>query len=134
MAKRPVALVLLSVVVLLASSISGAQADTGDIIEPQGAPPTATDGWQAATCTTDAPQCSASEPNFFTQAGAIGALSSGAFFTGSGAHDADDRIIYNPANGNIYYEADGNGAGAAMLFAHVTAEMILTNSDLEIIG
>jgi hypothetical protein len=46
-----------------------AQADTGNIIEEQSNPPTAADGWQAATCTTDTPQCSPSEPNFFTQAG-----------------------------------------------------------------
>ncbi len=46
-----------------------ARADTGDIIEPQNEPATGLDGWQAATCTTDEPKCSPSEPNFFIQAG-----------------------------------------------------------------
>ena len=38
----------------LVAAVPVAQADTGEIIEPQTEPnPTAADGWQAATCTTD---------------------------------------------------------------------------------
>jgi hypothetical protein len=44
-----------------------AQADTGDIIAPQNTPPSATDGWQAGTCSTE--PCSPDTPNaFYTQA------------------------------------------------------------------
>jgi len=40
-----------------------------DIIEAQHNPPTAEDGWQAGTCTTDLPPCSPETPaQFFTQA------------------------------------------------------------------
>jgi len=40
-----------------------------DIIEAQGAPATAADGWQAGTCTTDLPACGPGTPGqFFTQA------------------------------------------------------------------
>jgi hypothetical protein len=54
----------------LVAAVSVAQADTGEIIEPQSSPnPTAGDGWQAATCTTDTPKCSPNEPNFFIEAG-----------------------------------------------------------------
>lgn len=53
----------------LVAAVPVAQADTGNIIEPQNEPPTAADGWQAATCTTDTPHCSPEEPNFFLQAG-----------------------------------------------------------------
>lgn len=49
-----------------------AQADTGNIIEPQNEPPTAKDGWQAGTCTTDEPvggepkiKCSPQTPGAF---------------------------------------------------------------------
>jgi hypothetical protein len=69
MFRRSVALTLLCVGAMLALSVSMAQADTGEIVEKQNNPPTAADGWQAATCTTDTPPCSPSEPNFFTQAG-----------------------------------------------------------------
>lgn len=48
-----------------------AQADTGEIIEPQNNPSTSKDGWQAGTCTSDEPtKCSPSESGlFFKQAG-----------------------------------------------------------------
>ncbi|HEU4736678.1 MAG TPA: hypothetical protein VFS48_06605 [Solirubrobacterales bacterium] len=49
--------------------MSVAQADTVDIIEPQHDPPTAADGWLAATCNSDEPQCSPSNPNYFLLAG-----------------------------------------------------------------
>ncbi len=53
----------------LVAAVSVAKADTGNIIEKQNDPPTAKDGWQAATCTTDTPKCSPNEPNYFIQAG-----------------------------------------------------------------
>ncbi|HEX6204443.1 MAG TPA: hypothetical protein VFZ29_01365 [Solirubrobacterales bacterium] len=46
-----------------------AAADTGDIIAPQNNPPSAEDGWQAGTCTTDVPECTPQTPGqFYTQA------------------------------------------------------------------
>lgn len=63
-----------------------------------------------------------------------GRLAASAFFTGNQAHDADDRIIYDSVTGNIYYDADGSGAGAQVLFAHVTPGLALTNADFQIVG
>jgi Ca2+-binding RTX toxin-like protein len=53
----------------------------------------------------------------FSQAGALGALNANAFVTGAAAADGADRIIYNNLTGQLYYDADGTGAGAQMLFA-----------------
>jgi hypothetical protein len=58
--------------VLLAMALGApaAQAGTGDIIAPQNDPHTPADGWQAGTCTQDAPtECSINTPGqFFRQA------------------------------------------------------------------
>lgn len=67
MARRLIAYVVMAL--WLVTAVPVAQADTGEIIEPNTEPPTAKNGWQAATCTTDEPKCSPSAPNFFIQAG-----------------------------------------------------------------
>jgi Ca2+-binding RTX toxin-like protein len=64
---------------------------------------------------------------------ADGNLAAGAFVTGSAAGDADDRIVYNSATGQIFFDADGNGAGAQVLFATVDSGTILTASDFMVI-
>ena len=46
---------------------------------------------------------------------AAGALGAAAFVKGAGlatAQDASDRIIYNSTTGELYFDADGTGAGA----------------------
>ena len=74
------------------------------------------------------------DDDVFTQAGAVGTLSTNAFHTGTAAHDGDDRIIYDSATGNIYYDADGNAARAQVLFAQINSGVALTNSDFFIVG
>jgi hypothetical protein len=87
MTKRSLALLLICLGALAAWPVM-AQADTGDVIEPQNEPPTAADGWQSGTCyenqvgevpetpiptkPTDVskPFCSPTTPEiFYTQAG-----------------------------------------------------------------
>jgi len=58
-----------------------------------------------------------------------GALAAGAFRTGAAAQDADDRILYNSATGALSFDADGNGAGAAVQFAALQAGLSLSASD-----
>lgn len=65
---------------------------------------------------------------------ARGTLSADAFRTGTAAQDANDRIIYDSSTGKIFYDADGNGAGAQVLFAQVNAGQLLTNADFLVVG
>jgi Ca2+-binding RTX toxin-like protein len=48
-----------------------------------------------------------------------GLLKAQFFFTGTHAHDFDDHVIYNKATGALYYDSDGTGAHAQVLFAVV---------------
>jgi Ca2+-binding RTX toxin-like protein len=57
----------------------------------------------------------------FTQLSATGALSAGNFKVGTAAADANDYIIYTQSTGALYYDADANGAGAAVQIATVYA-------------
>ncbi len=70
-------------------------------------------------------------PAIFRELGFSGAPSTAAFFhAGSAAHDADDRIVYDQANGALYYDADGTGALAAMQFAVLSGSPVLPYTDL----
>jgi Ca2+-binding RTX toxin-like protein len=46
-----------------------------------------------------------------------GGLSASAFVTGRNARDAGDRIIYDRSSGKLYFDADGTGSAAKVLFA-----------------
>ena len=64
----------------------------------------------------------------------VGSLPTSAFVAGSAAGDGDDRIIYNSATGQILYDADGSGSGAAaILFATVQPGTTLDASDFTVI-
>jgi Ca2+-binding RTX toxin-like protein len=69
----------------------------------------------------------------FTGIGANGALAGGRFWTGANAHDANDRIIYNANTGALFYDADGNGAGAKVQIALLSLGDMLTAADIAII-
>ena len=61
---------------------------------------------------------------------ALGTLSAAAFRNGTAAADATDRIIYDSATGNLFYDEDGSGgAHAQILFATVDSGLVLTNAD-----
>jgi len=51
------------------------------------------------------------------------------FHVGSTATTADQRILYDPSNGNLLYDADGSGGGNAVRFGTVTAGIALTADD-----
>lgn len=64
---------------------------------------------------------------------ATGGLSAGAFFIGSAAHDASDRIIYNALNGGLFFDKDGTGSAAAVQFASLSTGLAMTNKDFVVV-
>ncbi len=61
-----------------------------------------------------------------------GAISSAHFHVGSAAHDSNDYIIYNKANGALIYDNNGTGAGGAVVVATLAQNLTLTASDIVI--
>jgi Ca2+-binding RTX toxin-like protein len=56
-----------------------------------------------------------------------------AFFAGTLAHDADDRIVYEQATGRLSYDANGDHAGGAVLIALIANHPMLTAGDFTVI-
>lgn len=54
------------------------------------------------------------------------------FYVGPSAVGADDRIIYNPKTGGLYYDEDGTGSMRAILFAKLKKNLKLTEADFYI--
>lgn len=51
------------------------------------------------------------------------------FFVGSKAHDKSDRIIYNAKNGKLFFDHDGTGGDAKVLFAALDDHLHLKVGD-----
>jgi Ca2+-binding RTX toxin-like protein len=66
----------------------------------------------------------------FAGIGPVGALAASRFHTGASAADALDRVIYDKATGKLYFDVDGSGAAATILFATVAANTTLTAADI----
>jgi Ca2+-binding RTX toxin-like protein len=78
------------------------------------------------------------ENGVFTALGAAGNFGAGdaRFAAGPGftsGRDASDRIVYDTTTGNLYYDADGSGAGAAQLFATVQGHPAIAATDITVI-
>jgi Ca2+-binding RTX toxin-like protein len=69
------------------------------------------------------------ENAIFASLTTTGALATGSFITGNSAVDADDYLIYSSSSGALYYDADANGAGAAVQFATLSSGLALTSTD-----
>ena len=73
------------------------------------------------------------ENGVFTALKTTGTLGAGQFRKGTQAVDANDFIIYNNATGELLYDADGNGTGAAIQVATVGVGLSMTNADIVVI-
>ena len=62
-----------------------------------------------------------------------GALPSDAFVIGTAAQEAHDRIVYNQATGQLFFDADGSGAGAAVRFATLQGAPVIAANDFMVI-
>jgi Ca2+-binding RTX toxin-like protein len=51
----------------------------------------------------------------------------------SGGADASDRVVYDTTDGNLYYDADGSGAGAATLIAILDNAFALSATDIGVL-
>ncbi|HEX2827759.1 MAG TPA: FG-GAP-like repeat-containing protein [Burkholderiales bacterium] len=63
-----------------------------------------------------------------------GALAPASFVSGPGAvaQDTDDFVLYDTTTGRLSYDADGNGAGAAVLVATLLGSPLLTAADIHV--
>lgn len=64
---------------------------------------------------------------------ATSTLAAGQFRIGAQAMDANDFVIYNNTTGALLYDANGNGAGAAVQIATIGSGLNLTNADIVVI-
>ncbi|WP_135507426.1 calcium-binding protein [Roseovarius aestuariivivens] len=63
---------------------------------------------------------------------AAGVLSAADFVAGTAAADASDRFIFDQASGQLWFDADGSGAGAQELIATFEQNATVTAADIEI--
>ncbi len=73
------------------------------------------------------------DASFFTKL-SVGSLTSAAYKAGSKATDSSDRIIYDKATGNLFYDPDGNGGQSQQLIATLSKNLAITTADFLIIA
>jgi serralysin len=64
---------------------------------------------------------------------ANGALAPGAFNTGAAATQADDRIVYNTATGDLIFDVNGSGAGGGVKFATLVTKPAISAADFVVV-
>ncbi|MFD1704352.1 calcium-binding protein [Methylopila henanensis] len=65
----------------------------------------------------------------------LGTLAAGAFTTGTAATEADDRIIYHAATGQLFFDKDGSGDAGAIHFATLSPNLAtLSHLDFVVVG
>jgi Ca2+-binding RTX toxin-like protein len=65
--------------------------------------------------------------------GKVGTLSASRFHTGRTAVDGNDRVIYDPGTGALFYDRDGTGAATAVKFAQLAPNLALNHTDFFVV-
>lgn len=63
----------------------------------------------------------------------LGVLSASSFVSGEQAVEADDRIVFSQSSGALYYDADGSGAVAQVMFASIDPSSTLSASSITVV-
>ena len=63
----------------------------------------------------------------------VHALNPAFFRAGPAAHDANDYVVYNRANGYLSYDGNGNAAGGVTLLAVLANKPVLAANDFAVI-
>lgn len=66
----------------------------------------------------------------FAGLGSTGTLAAKKFYEGAQAHDASDRVIYDPTSGKLLYDSNGNHSGGEVTVAKLTKHLHLTHNDV----
>jgi serralysin len=69
----------------------------------------------------------------FTKISKKGILAKAAFYAGSSAHDASDRLIYNKKTGALFYDQDGNGDRAQIQIATLPKKLKMSHLDFFVV-
>jgi Ca2+-binding RTX toxin-like protein len=73
------------------------------------------------------------ENGVFTALTTTGRLASAAFWKGAAAHDASDRVLYDPTSGVVSYDPDGTGAAAAQQIVKLAGGLNVTAADFVVV-
>jgi Ca2+-binding RTX toxin-like protein len=71
--------------------------------------------------------------SLFSALATTGALATDAFVNGTKAASASQVLVYDQAKGNLYYDADGSGAGPAVLIGVFTNQALLNAGDFKVV-
>jgi Ca2+-binding RTX toxin-like protein len=69
----------------------------------------------------------------FTKLTTTGAINAGSLVFGAAAADSNDYLVYNKTTGALFYDADANGAGAAVQVATLGVNLALTAADFVVV-
>lgn len=73
------------------------------------------------------------ENAIFSKLTKTGILNATYFKIGTMATDSNDYLIYNETSGALFYDNDGNGENAAVQFATLSLNLVMTNTDFFVV-